>query len=421
MKLAKIYRRYAIYTLLAVLILGSVTHYYVFRYTIHLSTDDVLQEYRQCVLDYAMKNDALISLQQLEMKHNRMLFSEIEQELGGEQAIYDSIIYCCHQQEKVVYRVLNFDVKANGILYKVTLSQSTLEEDDLIIAVIISLVLLLLFFMVASFLVSNYYIGLLWRPFYKLLSYLRRYKIDRRNINPPSYSGIDEFDEINSAVHNMVVQIHNDYKSLKEFAEDTSHELQTPLSIIKAKLELLQQMELNNENSMKLIQSMQGSVTRISNFNRTLLLITKINNDQFIETEKVDIIKLCEEYILACEDVIASRMITIHRQNSAQFVVQMNRLLADRLVMNILSNALRYNLSGGHLSLIVSKNELCVRNTYNHLLPEGDLFGRFVKTTQDSEATGLGLTIVKDICLKSSLKVELHITEVEFGIVLRKE
>ena len=420
MKLTTIYRRYAVYTLLAVSILGSVTHYYVFRYSIHLSTDDVLQEYRQCVIDYALEKDTLISLQQLEMKHSRISFTEIEKELDGEQAISDSIIYSHHQKEKVVYRVLNFDVKANGILYKVTLSQSTLEEDDLIFAIIISLSLLVLFFMVASFLVSNY-IRLLWRPFDKLLAYLRRYKIDRRNISPPSHSGIDEFDEMNGAVYKMIIQIHNDYKSLKEFTEDTSHELQTPLSIIKAKLELLQQMELDNVKSAKLIQSMQSAVTRISNFNCTLLLIAKINNDQFLETEKVDIIKLFEEYLSACEDVIANRKITIHRQNSVQFIVQMNQILADRLVMNILSNALRYNVEGGYLSFFVSENELCVHNTYNNLLPEGDLFGRFVKTTQESEATGLGLTIVKDICGKSLLEVELQITKSKFGIILRKK
>ena len=421
MKLTTIYRRYTINILLAVLVLGSVSHYYVFRYSIHRSTDDVLQEYRQRVIEYAAENDTLISLQQLEMKHSRLLFSQVAKEVDYEGVIYDSLIYSHHEQEKVVYRILNFDVKAGQTYYKVSLSQPTLEEDDLIFAVVISLVLLLLFFMAASFLVSNYYTRVLWRSFYKLLSYLRRYKIDRLSMRPLPHSGIDEFDEMNGVVYKMISQIHGDYKSLKEFTEDTSHELQTPLSIIKAKLELLQQMELNNAKSMELIQSMQRAVTRISNFNRTLLLIAKINNDQFVETEWVDLEELFEEYLSSYEDVLANRKITIHRQCRALFVVRMNRMLADRLVMNILSNALRYNVSGGHLTFIFGKDELCVHNTYDHLLPEGDLFGRFVKAAQESEATGLGLTIVKDICMKSGLKVELQITEVEFGIVLRKE
>ncbi|MEG1118908.1 MAG: HAMP domain-containing sensor histidine kinase [Bacteroidales bacterium] len=421
MKLTTIYYRYILYTLFVVLVLGSVTHYYIFRHSIHRSTDDVLEEYRQQVVDYAYKNGTLVSLQELEMQHSRILYSQIEDDARHKYVIYDSLIYSTHQQEKIVYRVMEFEVKANDKVYKVMISQPTLEEDDLITAVFVSLALLFLFFIIASFFVFSYYTHILWRPFYKLLSHLKRYKVEKTEVIIPPHSGIDEFDEINAVVYNMMLQINNDYSSLKELTEDTSHELQTPLSIIKAKLELLQQIELENKKGMELIKSMQSAVNRMSNFNRALLLIAKINNDQFINVEPVNLEELINEFISSCEDILIDRKIEVHYKHKANFVVQMNLMLANRLIMNILSNAIRYNIIGGHLCCVVNEKELYISNTYNHVLPKGDLFGRFIKSSHEKDATGLGLTIVKNICQKSGLKVELRINKTEFGVAILKE
>ncbi|MEG2243078.1 MAG: HAMP domain-containing sensor histidine kinase [Muribaculaceae bacterium] len=421
MRLTTIYHRYIIYTLLAVLALGSVTHYYIFRHSIHRTTDDILKEYQQQVIDYVDKNDTLISLQELEMHHSRILCTKVENKVEQNQAIYDSLIYSSQQKEMVVYRILNFDIKAGTKFYHVTISQPTLEEDNLISAVIISLVLIFLFFIIAYFFVFSYYTHILWKPFYKLLSQLQRYKVEKKKETPPPYSGIDEFDEMNEVVYNMMNKISNDYNSLKELTEDTSHELQTPISIIKAKLELLQQMELGNDKSSELIRSMQGALNRMSNFNKALLLIAKINNDQFIDIEPIDLEELINEYLISCEDIIINRNIKVNYQRKANFIVQINKTLADRLIMNILSNALKYNIDRGNLTLSIDEQELRISNSYNHTLPNGDLFGRFIKSTQEKGATGLGLTIVKNICQKSRLNVELQITKTIFEIIITKQ
>ncbi|MEG1794694.1 MAG: HAMP domain-containing sensor histidine kinase [Rikenellaceae bacterium] len=421
MKLTTIYNRYLIYTLFAVLVLGSVTHYYVFRHSIHRSTDNMLREYQQQVIDYANKNDTLVSLRDLEMRHDCLLCTQIESGVEREYAIYDSLIYSPHQKEKIVYRVLNFDVMAGSKIYRVTLSQPTLEEEDLISAVVISLGLLFIFFIIASFLVSSYYAHIIWNPFYKLLSGLRRYKVEKTAITYPSCSGVDEFDEINMAVYKMMLQIRTDYNSLKELTEDTSHELQTPLSILKSKLEILQQIDMGNEKSMELIRSMQGTINRMSNFNRSMLFITKIKNKQFIDIEDVNLEELINEYLVTCEDILINKEIKVDCQYDAKFIVKMNRILADRLIINIMSNALRYNINNGTLNIIIDKDKLCVSNTYNHILPKGDLFERFIKSSHDKDSSGLGLTIVKNICTNSGLQVELQITETVFSIVIHKK
>lgn len=421
MKLTGIYRKYTIYTLFIVLILGSVTHYYIFRYSIHRSTDDVLQEYKQDVVEYAVKNDTMVSLQELEMQHSRLYCYRTDRARLREYAIYDSLIYSNHEKEKVVYRVLRFDVQAGKEIYHVMLCQPTLEEDDLMSAVLLSLSLLLLFFIIASFLVLSYYTRILWTPFYKLLSQLRRYKVERLLPSRLPACGIDEFDEMNVVVHTMMGKIHDDYTALKEFTENTSHELQSPLSIIKAKLELLQQLEMSRPQSMELIRSMQNAVNRMSHFNRALLLIAKINNDQFADKEEVALNTYIGEYLSSYEDILVNREVDIEYQGEIPFTVLMNPMLADRLVMNLLSNAVRYNVTGGTLSVCTNKDRLRICNTYGNILPKGDLFGRFVKSPQEKEATGLGLTIAKSICLKSHLKITLDVTDTLFCVIIEKE
>lgn len=421
MKLTGIYRKYTIYTLLVVLILGCITHYYIFRYSIHRSTDDVLQEYKLDVLEYAAEKDTIISLQELEMQHSRMYSYKVDFGKEQEYPIYDSLIYSNHEKEKVVYRVLRFDVKAGKEMYHVMFCQPTLEEDDLMSAVVLSLLLLLLFFIIASFLMTNYYTRILWTPFYKLLSQLQRYKMDHLLPSPLPTCGIDEFDEMNDVMQTMMGKIHNDYISLKEFTENTSHELQTPLSIIKAKLELLQQTEMNNPKSMELIQGMQNAVSRMSHFNHALLFIAKINNNQFAEEKDIVLNKPIEEYLISYEDILMNRNIKVNYQSIAPFNARINPMLADRLIMNLLSNAVRYNIPNGQLSIITNKNNIKICNTYGNELPKGDLFERFIKSYQNKDATGLGLTIVQNICQKSHLKIKLAIDDVTFCVVIEKE
>lgn len=422
MKLTSIYWKYTVYTFLVVLVLGSITHYYIFRNSIHRSTDDVLQEYKQDILDYAANHDTLLSLHDLELKHSRLLFHEVGKATGEEEecAIYDSLIYSKYENEQVVYRVLKFNVNTCDGTYQVLLSQPTLEEDDLMSAVVVSLLLLLFFFLIASSWVSAYYTRVLWRPFYRLLAQLRRFRMERSKPEKISDCGIDEFDEMGNTMSDMMEKIRNDYLSLKELTENTSHELQTPLSILKMKLEMLQQLEMENEKVMGLVQDMQHTVSRMTRFNRALLLIARINNDQFAEVESVSLNEYIDGYLSDYEDILLDRSIIVRRNYEAPFTVSMNRMLAERLVMNLIANAVRYNVEGGYIAVETTPESLRITNPYAHAIPPGDLFARFTRSSQNEESTGLGLTIVKSICQKSGLKIDALVNKTEFCTIVVK-
>lgn len=232
--------------------------------------------------------------------------------------------------------------------------------------------------------------------------------------------GIEEFDEMGNTISDMMGKMHNDYLSLKELTENTSHELQTPLSILKMKLEMLQQQETDNEKVMDLVRDMQHTVSRMTRFNRALLLIARINNDQFANVEQVNLNEYITEYLSAYEDILQDKSVTIVWDSRAPFVVPMNRMLAERLVMNLIVNAVRYNVIGGCLRVETTENSIKIANTYGNIIPSGDLFARFTRSSHDSESTGLGLTIVKSICQKSGLKVEVLVNKVEFCTIVVK-
>lgn len=414
MKLVHIYRRYSLYTLLIVLTIGSISHYYIFRYCIHDATDDILMEYRHTLEEYAKKNDTIIPYRIFNTEYNKLLSYHIGKHPVRERGIYDSLIYSKYQKEQIAYRILKFNLQTSHDNYVTTLMLPTFEEDNLMSAVFVSLFILLLLFILLSFFINQYYTQILWKPFYKILSRVKRFDVEKKVPSQPAICYVDEFDELNSAVNRMMNKINSDYSALKEFTENTSHELQTPLAVIKAKLEILQQSELHNEKNIKAIQAIHGAVNRLSSFNRSLLMLTKINNDQYPEKHKINFNRIWEEQLEHYEDIISAKGIDIEKEFTGIFEWEMHKMLADVLVSNALTNAIRYNTANGHIKIQTDKHGMVISNTYGNVIPDNDLFARFVKSKQDKESTGMGLTIAKIICHKNSLDISYSITEKEF-------
>lgn len=421
MKLIHIYKKYNFYTLLIVLIIGGISHYYIFRYSIHGATDDILVEYRQTLEEYAATNDTIIPYYEFETEYNKLLSYKTDKHLEREIPIYDSLIYSKYQEELITYRVLKFDLHTSKDNYLITLMLPTLEEDNLMTAVLVSLLFLLLLFILFSFFISQYYTKILWRPFYKILQRVRRFDVEKNIPTQTDTCNIDEFDELNTAINKMMNKINCDYSALKEFTENTSHELQTPLAIIKAKLEILQQSELNNDKNTKAIQAIQSAVNRLTGFNRSLLMLTKINNDQFLERHTINFNNIWEEQIYFYEDIITAKEINMEKNFVQPFEWEIHKTLADVLVSNALTNAIRYNIKGGYIKVHIDKQSMTICNTYGNNIPEGDLFARFVKSQQDKDSTGLGLTIAKIICHKNNLIINYTITEKEFILSILNE
>lgn len=211
--------------------------------------------------------------------------------------IKDTSLYDKSRNKLIPVRQLiceNTSLRDQG--YIISISKPLSETYQLITTIFGALVLLFIFLM-ALLIFMNYFISKrIWDPFYKTLEIIRN--LDIRHDDPLvlKESRITEFRQLNVVLNRMARKLRHDYLNLKEFNENASHEIQTPLAIIKSKLELLLQGEDLNESQMEMINSVYEATTRMSKLNQGLLLISKIDNYQFDSTEKVNLQNLVEKH-----------------------------------------------------------------------------------------------------------------------------
>jgi signal transduction histidine kinase len=196
-----------------------------------------------------------------------------------------------------------------------------------------------------------------------------------------------------------------DYKILKEFSENASHEIQTPLAIIHTKLDLLVQQENLTEIQSELIQTVYHSVNKLSTLNKSLLLLAKIDNRQFYKNSDIFLDEVLKNKVNDFQDFWQSKGIA-YSVNLEQTLIQTNNELLEILLNNIFSNATRHNIENGSIDILLNNKILQISNSgpSTPLDPER-LYKRFYKELPAGENNGLGLSIIKEICTVSAVEI----------------
>ncbi len=259
----------------------------------------------------------------------------------------------------------------------------------------------------------------LWEPFYGTLDSIKTFNLSNKKNPVIQKTNIDEFDELNIAVNSMQSRIIKDYEALKNFADNASHEMQTPLAILNSKLDLFIQEPSLNESQTKQLQSMYDAMSRLSNLNRSLLLLSKIENNQFRKTSALQLDILIREKLSQLEDLMNAKHIKVNTELQ-QTVIEMDDYLADILLNNLLGNAIRHNIEHGIINIALSGERFIISNSGTTLdFDKAHIFDRF-KKHDESEGIGLGLAIVKQICdnyafeISYSFKDSMHFFTVRF-------
>ena len=200
------------------------------------------------------------------------------------------------------------------------------------------------------------------------------------------------------ALHRLMSKSMESFQAQKEFTENASHELQTPLAIFQAKLELLlQQPELTNKQAA-IIQDLFQMTSRLSRLNRNLLLLAKIDNKQFDNKEQIRLDSFIDRLLPSLESI--SERLRVERHYPPQpLYIQANSALLESLFNNLIVNAVRHSNPGGKITISIIGNTLCIANTSDEpALPASHIFNRFYRPSQGKGGNGLGLAIVKAIC-----------------------
>ena len=320
--------------------------------------------------------------------------------------IKDTIIYDPVEEEDETFLEISSIRKINGQSYKITLRRIIVEPHDYYNSIGISLLLALLFILLVFYYINKTISQNIWKPFYHNLETIKHFSLVDKELIDLKSSGIKEFAELNIAILKLINKARSDYKSLKEFSENASHEIQTPLAVIKAKLETLLNTNNLTEEQLKIINAVNKNINRLSKLNKDLLLITKIENHQFNKIEKINFTEIVQGNISKFAELIEIAGLDLDTDLAEVFEIQMDKNLAHIIVENLISNALKYTPVKGKLKIETMRTKIVFSNTGDSELEFKDqIFQRFYKNTKSTNSSGLGLAIVKSICELNNITV----------------
>jgi signal transduction histidine kinase len=375
---------------------GSSIIYILLKHTLSHEVDESLRNQKKAVTIYLARHHFRDTLPEWpDNTVNMELASEPDMnERSADTLIRDEI-----EHELVPARMLVFSASSYGKPYKVTIIKSLIETDDLAEIIFGFMMLLFLAIIGLLFFINRWISISAWKPFYKTLSSLNTFEIGKTNNLSFENNNILEFNQLNQALQKMTRKINADFINLKEFTENASHEIQTPLAIIKTKLELVLQDKSLTDIQFRQIHTAFESTIRLSKLNEALLLLSKIENNQFLAKTNVNLTNLLKNKLEEMEDLFAMKHLEIVTDHKGSLEISINPQLAEVLVINFLSNAWKHTADGGTISISLEAGKIMISNSGEPFnIEPSRLFNRFTKHKTTSESVGLGLAIVKEIC-----------------------
>ena len=414
----KINIRFILVTLV-VFILAGVLFYFELGKVTDQNINEMLNSRKANVITY-LQNTAADSISF--KSADRTLFIYPVPKTQNYTVICDTIIFDEVEKDYIPCRAMLFTTEVKNQCFKVTMFQSLLESEDLQAIISYFMILLFILLTLALFFLNRWLSSKAWEPFFMSTALLKSWKIGENKKVHFEGTGIAEFDQLNRTLEEMIEKMQSDYITLKEFTENASHEIQTPLAIIKSKLELLLDNQAINKEDHKQIHAIYETANRLSKLNEALLLLAKIENHQFPEKQEIDLAKLTESRLESLEELFDLKQIELVLDLSVPFIVTINPLLADILVNNLLSNALKHNSIQGKILISSSSDRLIFSNTGSPLIIEPQrIFNRLVKQSISNESNGLGLAIAKRICVSHRILLEYSYSDQFHHFSLRNE
>jgi signal transduction histidine kinase len=327
----------------------------------------------------------------------------------GTEKLSDTLIYDPSQDELEVFRELSSFHSHNGLTYEITVRNLKVESENILIAIVISYIVILLLVFITLFYLNNSRNKRLWAPFFTNLERMKSFSLSSSGPIILEESPILEFTELKKELETLTQKVTTDYLNLKQFTENVSHELQTPLAIIMAKIDNIINRDDLTDTQFTDLSSIQNDIQRLTQLNKRLVLLTKIENRQFTNIHDVSLASLLEKSIKDFQE-ISPTAINFKKQND--ILVKMDPYLASILCNNLLSNALKYHQGEDPIAVLLKGNTLQISNAgQNALKQPEEVFSRFYRESETAKSTGVGLAIVKRICELYNYKINYSFSE----------
>jgi signal transduction histidine kinase len=319
--------------------------------------------------------------------------------------LFTENLYDSSEAKTVPHRVYVTSVALNGKVYALQVRESMVNALGLITAIMGVQAIMLLLLITGLVFINRALSNKVWDPFYVILERLKKYQIDQDKTLSLPYSSTVEFRDLSNAINQLVTHSHESFLNQKEFTENASHEMQTPLAISRAKLELLAQTKELTKEQADLVGDLLNAVDRLSRLTKNLLLLSKIENRQFFEVARVDLRTALLKSLETYSQQIKDKNLIIQTSLDANSVLNGNPVLLDVLIGNLVSNAIRHGVMKGELRIECSNKALVVTNTGEPLAQSHKIFQRFQRESRTTQGSGLGLSLVKKICDVSGYQI----------------
>lgn len=291
-------------------------------------------------------------------------------------------------------------------------TQTNVEEADETLLAIASITAFFFALLIGGFILLNQTISRkTWIDFEHTLLLLKDFDITRQKVLEPKPTEIREFYELNEHLKELTASSISAFAKQKRFIENASHELQTPLAILRSKLDLLLENSECHSNHAELISSIHKQISRVTRINKNLLFLAKIENHQFPEFETLDLCHIVDECLKSITEVFGMDPAKIHCDFREGSLIAASPVLVEVLINNLVVNALVHNIKDGEIWVRIQSRTFLIENSGTVPLKEGVIFDRFSIPTDRNTRSGLGLSIVKEICNSYGWEVEYQFAE----------
>lgn len=398
-------------SLLATLILfcWSVFFYYTIMNEVNDEVDDSLEDYAEMIIIRSVRNEALPTASS--GSNNQFFLREITPQYAAQTPhvrYEDRDVFIEEKDEFEPARVLTYIFQNDdGKFFEIEVSTPHIDKKDLRGAIFYWIVFLFLAILLCILLLNLWTIGHSMRPLRKLLRWLDKYRVGEDNRPLDNPTKIYEFRKLNEVVKESIERTEVAYEQQKMFIGNASHEMQTPLAICSSRLEMLLEDPSLTERQMEEIVKTRQTLEQLSRMNRSLLLLTKIDNGQFADVADVNFTESIQRLLPDYEMVYASKNIRLQTELQGDFIVRMDESLAQTLLSNLLKNAFVHNHEGGEITIKATTDSLLFENTgAPESLNRDYIFERFYHSSDNRQSLGLGLAVVKAICQRYGLRID---------------
>lgn len=313
------------------------------------------------------------------------------------------------------YRILYSDISIDGETYILVSRVPMIETGDLLNMLLTQYGVIFIILLASLSIVYIIVSKRMWKPFYNTLQKMEQFNLALGKVPEFTYTDVKEFASLNEQLNKLIQENLKIYRQQKEFVENASHELQTPLSVFQSQIDMLLQQPDLTETETNIIQSLYSISSRMTRLNKNLLLLAKMDNEQFSQRVTVNFATILFQQLSPLKEMAESDGIELKVEVMHPFIINANLILLESLINNLIVNAIRHNIKdGGVIHIILKDNIFSISNTgQSKPLNPDKIFRRFSRTTEEKKGNGLGLSIVRQICL-------LHKWEIRYEYIDNK-